>query len=356
MRRGAWSTDAARDGREAPTGRRIGALATALAFAATLTILGPAQPWSAAGAQVDGGDDASAPSAPGGAVADEIALPPALPWPNGIAFDGRDRLLVGAIMEPAILRLENDGWTIIEIAAPGVFSVTSLTYDRAHDLIWGTSPAFLEEDADRRHGLYALDGEDLELVRFLRLPDDGFANDTEIAADGSLLVTDSVNGRVLAYDWARDTFRTLVEDEQLKPRERVGASGVAADADGNVYTANFETGRLFVVSDDALRQIVLPRRLENPDGLAFADDGALLAVEGAVASGDGRLIRIPDPAEPGPRRLEILLDDLESPVNLAVDGSNAIHVTESRIRRVIGPPPRQPAPAGFRVVVFRQPG
>lgn len=282
----------------------------------------------------------------------EIALPPALEWPNGIAFDGRNRLLVGAIMEPVILRVENGDRTIIDIAAPGVFSVTSLTYDSKRDLVWGTSPAFLDQDADRRHGLYALDGENLEMVRFLHLPDNGFANDTEIAADGSLLITDSVNGRVLAYNWARDEFRTLIEDERLGPQKRVGAAGVTTDADGRVYIANFETGRLFVLIDGALRQIELPRRLENPDGLALTKDGALLAVEGAVQSGDGRLIRIPDPAEPGPRRLEVLVDRLESPVNLAVDVNDAVYVTESRIRRVIGPTPSQADPAGFRVVVF----
>ena len=355
MQEAASSNGASRHDRDAPPRTRIGELAAALAIAATVTAASAAQPSPAERAHVEEPDGQNARilvSARTNAVTGEIVLPPALGWPNGIAFDGRNRLLVGAIMEPAILRFENDDWTIMEVAAPGVFSVTSLTYDSAQDLVWGTSPAFLDEDADRRHGLYALDGENLEMARFLRLPDDGFANDTEIAADGSLLVTDSVNGRVLAYNWARDEFRTLIEDERLKPRERVGAAGVTTDMDGRVYISNFETGRLFVLIDGALRRIELPRRLENPDGLAFGGDGALLAVEGAVQSGDGRLIRIPDPAEPGLRRLEILADGLESPVNLAVDANGAIYVTESRIRRRIGPPPRQGDPEGFRVVVF----
>lgn len=350
MQKAASSNGALRHGCGAPTRTRMGTRAAALAIAATLAAASPAQPSSAEMARADApvGQTAENP------VGNEITLPPALTWPNGIAFDGQNRLLVGAIMEPAIGRFENGDWTIVEIEAPGVFSVTSLTYDSERKLVWGTSPAFLEEDADRRHGLYALDGEDLEMVRFLRLPDDGFANDTEIAADGSLLVTDSVNGRVLAYDWARDEFRTIIEDARLKPQDRVGAAGVAADAQGRVYIANFETGRLFVVVDGTLRQIELPRQLENPDGLALTSEGALLAVEGAVQSGDGRLIRIPDPAEPGPRRLEILLDRLESPVNLTVDENDAVYVTESRIRRVIGPAPEQDDPSGFRVVVFGQ--
>ena len=359
MQEAASSNGALKHDFDAPTRRRRGGLTVTLAIAATFATASPAQSSSAELAQLDGlntHQNAENPVSSGiEAVAGEIGLPPALTWPNGIAFDGRNRLLVGAIMEPAILRFENDDWTVLDIAAPGVFSVTSLTYDSAQDLIWGTSPAFLDQDAERRHGLYALDSETLELLRFLHLPDDGFANDTEIAADGSLLITDSVNGRVLAYDWTQDAFRTLIEDERLGPQQRVGAAGVTTDAEGRVYIANFETGRLFVLIDGALRQIELPRQLENPDGLAFTDDGALLAVEGAVQSGDGRLIRIPDPAEPGLRRLEILLDGLESPVNLAVDANETVYVTESRIRRVIGPDPRQAEPEAFRVVVFGRP-
>ena len=335
-----------------PMPRRRRGVAAALAVAATLVAAGPAQSSPVELAESGGQTAESALSAGVEADTGEIALPPGLEWPNGIAFDGRNRLLVGAIMEPAILRFENEDWTVVDVSAPGVFSVTSLTYDSARNVVWGTSPAFLDRDADRRHGLYALDGESLEMLRFLHLPDDGFANDTEIAADGRLLITDSVNGRVLAYDWARDDFRTLIEDERLGPRERVGAAGVTTDAEGRVYVANFETGRLFVFADGALRQIELPRRLENPDGLALAGDGALLAVEGAVQSGDGRLIRIPDPAEPGPRQVDVLLDRLESPVNLAVEGNGGIYVTESRIRRVIGPASAQAEPDGFRVVVF----
>lgn len=280
-----------------------------------------------------------------------IALPPAAEWPNGIAFDRQGRLLVGAITAPVIARFEAGAWTEKDIAAPGIFSVTSLTHDPARTLIWGTSPAFLEEDSDQRHGLYALDEMQLELVRFLRLPDDGFANDTEMAPDGRLLVTDSVNGRVLAYDWTRDAFETLAEDERLKPLSRVGAAGVTVDPQGRVYIANYETGELLVLVDGVLRGIELPRTLENPDGLALARDGALLVAEGAVRSGNGRLLRIPDPAEPGQRPIDILREGLESPVNLTVGPDQAVYVTESRIRRRIGPNPTDADPSGFRVVV-----
>jgi sugar lactone lactonase YvrE len=209
----------------------------------------------------------------------------------------------------------------------------------------------LEEAAGQRHGLYALGDTQLELVRFLRLPDDGFANDTEMASDGRLLVTDSVNGRVLAYDWARDAFETRVEDERLKPLSRVGVAGVTVDPQGRVYIANYETGELLLLVDGMLRAIALPRTLENPDGLALARDGALLVVEGAVRSGNGRLLRIPDPAAPGQRPIDILREGLESPVNLTVGPDHAVYVTESRIRRRIGPNPTDEDPSGFRVVV-----
>ncbi len=283
--------------------------------------------------------------------AGSLALPPSLDWPNGVAFDGQGRLLVGAITAPLVARFEAGRWRIMDIAAPGIFSVTSLTHDSARNLVWGTSPAFLEADADQQHGLYALDDERLQVVRFLRLPDDGFANDTEIAPDGRLLVTDSVNGRVLAYDWMRDEFATLVEDERLRPLSRVGAAGVTVDQQGRIYVTNFETGEVLVLDEDVLRAVELPRTLENPDGLVLVEDGALLVAEGAVLSGDGRLLRIADPAEPGQRAIEVLRGRLESPVNLTVGPDHTVYVTESRIRRKIGPNPTDVKPDRFRVVV-----
>ncbi|MBO6526638.1 hypothetical protein [Erythrobacter sp.] len=280
-----------------------------------------------------------------------ITLPPRVEWPNGIAFDGEGRLLVGAITAPVIARFESGAWTEIDVAAPGIFSVTSLTHDPRRNLVWGTSPAFLDEDSDQQNGLYALEGEELGLVRFLRLPDDGFANDTEMAVDGRLLVTDSVNGRILAYEWERDAFEVLVEDERLRPLNRVGAAGVTVDPQGRVYVANYETGALLILADGALRPIALARPLENPDGLALTEDGALLVAEGAVQSGNGRLLRIPEPSAPGPRPVETASERIESPVNLTVGPDGVAYVTESRIRRKIGPDPTEARPYDFRVIV-----
>lgn len=295
----------------------------------------------------------AAPSSPKAESHRTVVLPPRVEWPNGITFDRQGRLLVGSITAPIIARLEAGAWTVQDISAPGIFSVTSLTLDPERDIIWGTSPAFLEEDSSEKHGLYALDAQGLELIRYLRLPDNGFANDTEIAPDGRLLVTDSVNGRVLAYDWRSDAFEILVEDDRLLPLRSVGAAGVTRDSNGRIYVSNYESGELLLLEDDSLKGIELPFPLKNPDGLAFTDDGALLIAEGAVASGNGRLLRIPDPAVRGERTIEVLQEGLESPVNLAIGNDQTVYVTESRIRRRVGPHPKHDEPTDFRVVLVR---
>lgn len=277
-----------------------------------------------------------------------VDLPDALHWPNGIAVAQDGALIVGSITAPTVARYAAGEWSLQDVGTEAVFSVTSLTLDGPRGLLWGTSPAFLERARGRSHGLFALDGESLEPVLERSLPDGGFANDTELDPDGRLLVTDSTNGRLLRYDPEDETFTTLVEDDRLRPAGSVGAAGVTVGPDGSVYVTNYDAGTLFRVYRGRMAPVDLPRRLFNPDGLAM--HGAdLILIEGAAASGDGRVLRILDPHRAGVRPVITLADGLESPVNLTVDGDGVVWVSESRIRRVLHGESEDPQPP-FRVV------
>ena len=77
------------------------------------------------------------------------------------------------------------------------------------------------------------------------------------------------------------------------------------------------------------------RKLENPDGILFTPDGKLLVTEGAIASGNGRLLRINlFSSGTAPKPIETIAEGIESPVNLTVAGNN-VWVTESRIRHLL---------------------
>jgi hypothetical protein len=53
---------------------------------------------------------------------------------------------------------------------------------------------------------------------------------------------------------------------------------------------NYSSGHLYVFDGDVLREMSLPRTIENPDGIAFTDNGSLIVPEGAVNSGNGKVL------------------------------------------------------------------
>ncbi|MBZ4416997.1 hypothetical protein [Myxococcus sp. RHSTA-1-4] len=100
-------------------------------------------------------------------------------------------------------------------------------------------------------------------------------------------------------------------------------------------------------------EVELPRRLENPDGMRFAADGRLLVLEGAIGSGDGRVVRIDVLGDtPGPRPIEVLTSGMESPVNLTVTGDGRVWVTEARQRERLLRGAAAKAPDAFWVTVL----
>ncbi len=283
-----------------------------------------------------------------------VPLPGGLDYPNGVAVGSDGTLYVGSITSGRVM-MQRPGrpWTMLFPGSAELFASTSLRLDAARGLLWGASPDVLTEGRPARaHRVFALDAKTGAVRHSVVLPDGGFGNDLAVGPDGSVLVTDSRNGRVLRLAPQAARFETVIEDARLRGPANIGVAGIARGQDGRLLLGNFGTGRLYALEGRRLRELALPRPIENPDGMWLGADGALWLTEGAVQSGDGRLLRIAEPFAPGARIIETRLSGLESPVNLTALPDGRMWISEARIRhRLIGDR-RLPAPTRFRLVAI----
>ena len=291
----------------------------------------------------------------------KIELPAEFQYPNGITRASDGTIYVGSITSGQILQINSNGR--ITTFFPGnksVFAATSLRLDEQRGILWGTSPDFLGvenaagETVRRPHRVFAIALATGEILRSLVMPDNGFGNDIAIDRDGGVYITDSFNLRIYYLAPDANQMETWIEDELFRANsEEIGLAGIARNADGITVVGMYSAGKLLKIIDRLQGSIVevvsLERALENPDGMQFADDGSLLLTEGAVESGDGRLVRI-DVLSSGtkPKSIETLVSGLESPVNLTVS-DNDVWVTESRIRHLLLPEPEMDIPNRFFV-------
>lgn len=284
-----------------------------------------------------------------------IALPDGAAYPNGIASAPDGSLYVGLITEGKLLRRAADGtWSTLYPGSEHLFAATSLRLDTTRGVLWGTSPDFLpQKGKERPHRLFSFDLATGSLRDSIPLPDAGFGNDIALTEDGGILVTDSLRGRVLRRPAGAQAFTIIAEDPLLMTTGGIGAAGIARAPDGRLIIGNFGSGKLLVLDKEKVRELPLPRRIENPDGLGFAPDGSLIVLEGALASGDGKVLRIADPFAESPRPIEVLAYGLDSPVNLSMTPTGTALITESRIRHRISGGPGVALPSAFRIIVMQ---
>lgn len=285
---------------------------------------------------------------------ESIWLPADAVYPNGITTASDGTIYIGQITRGGVLQRSPGGdWSTLHPGSPDIFAGTSLRLDEDRHRLWGASPDFLPPGEPRTPNIFAIDtrtGQVLQTVPLI----DGFTNDIAVEPTGSVLITDSTNGRVLRLHPGQSRFDTVVDDPRLTHESGIGVGGIARADGGEIVLGNYSSGRLYVVDHHGLQEMSLPRTIENPDGMAFTDDGSLIVLEGAVDSGNGKVLRIRDPLAPGERELLTLTEGLISPVNLSIGSDRRAYVTESRIRhRVVQGLADQPEPEGFRIVVVQ---
>ncbi len=277
-----------------------------------------------------------------------IQLPTDFQYPNGITHTSNSTLYVGSVTSGQILQITPNGKT--ETFFPGtdeIFAATSLRLDEQRGILWGASPDFLGvRDADgqvtrRSHRIFAIDIRTAKVLRVISMPDGGFGNDIALDEEGGVYLTDSSRPRIYYLAPGANQLQVWAEDEQFRSKQ-IGLGGIARAANGILIVGLFSDGKLLRVTPQAqgkpkVEAILLPRSLENPDGMQFAPDGSLLITEGAVSSGNGRLLRIRNILDnETPKTIETLASGLESPVNLTIT-DQTVWVTESRIRHRLLP-------------------
>ena len=292
-----------------------------------------------------------------------IQLPAGFQYPNGITHSRDRTLYVGSVTSGQILRITPNSKT--EVFSPGtdeIFAATSLRLDEQRSILWGASPDFLGvRSADgqltrRPHRIFAIDTRSGKVLRVISMPDGGFSNDIALDSEGGVYITDSSRPRIYYLAPGATQLQVWAEDEQFRSRQ-IGLGGIARAANGVLIAGMFSDGKLLKVTPQAqgkpkVEAILLPRSLENPDGMQFAPDGSLLITEGAVSSGNGRLLRIRNILATGtPKTIETLTSGLESPVNLTIAGKT-VWVTESRIRHRLLPGKETAVPDAFFVRQF----
>lgn len=237
--------------------------------------------------------------------------------------------------------------------SPAIFAATALRLDEPRGLLWGNSPDFLPAGRRRPHGVFALDLASGAVRRYLTLPGDGMGNDLAVAPDGTVYLSETRDGSLMRLRPGEPAFQVLLRDSRLAGPGGLGAAGIVRVDDDTLLVGNFGSGAIHVVEGVAtrprLREMELPRTLENPDGMALAPDGSLIVLENAIRSGAGKVLRIAEPLAPGRRGIEVIREGLESPVNLTVTGQGCAYVSESRIRHRLLPGREGEVPARFLI-------
>jgi hypothetical protein len=292
-----------------------------------------------------------------------IELPANFQYPNGIARASDGTLYVGSITSGQILRITPDGTETFFPGNDQVFAATTLRLDESRGLLWGSSPDFLGtrgangETVRRPPRVFAIDIRSGDIVHLIPVPEGGFSNDIALDSAGGVYITDSTLARIHYLAPGTEQLQTWATDERFRS-ERIGLGGIARRSDGVLVVGHYSNGTLFKVTPQPQGQptvevIALERQIENPDGMQFAPDGSLILTEGAMESGNGRLLRInisSSGTEPNP--IETLASDLKSPVNLTLAGRE-IWVTESQIRHRLIPEQAATVPDRFFVRRFR---
>ena len=291
-----------------------------------------------------------------------VWLPDGFAYPNGVAFTELGSLVVGSVVSGDIATIDLGSAPSVKFpSADRRFAGTALRYDAERGRLWVASPDFLGEEVDgeirrRPHRLAVMDAESGEVEWSVEMPDAGFPNDIALDGQGGAFVTDTIRGRVLHIREPGASPEIVAEG--LESREgNIGPAGIATHEDGSLIVGVYSDGRLLRVRPAAsdgpaeVEEIALDQAIANPDGMAFGPDGRLLVIDGAVESGNGRLLAV-DLDGGAPYPVEVLISGLDLPVNLAVR-DHLVAVTESRIRHRMVDDPTLLPPERFRLVLFR---
>jgi sugar lactone lactonase YvrE len=241
------------------------------------------------GAPPSAGAETAAPMAARNDVPPTITIERGGVIPEGVEYDQKnERFLVGSLSEGTIFEVANDGALTPFVRDPDLVSSVGIEVDEPRNrlLVANSDAAVFQGTAPGQAKLGAYDltsGERLAMVDLAasvpNAPADAkhFANDVTVGDDGTVYVTDTMNGAVYAVDTA---YKASVL-YQFPPRENFMINGIVYHRGGFLLVGETNTGELYKVpltDPQATTQVSLPGPVKGADGIVWQDDQRLAVV------------------------------------------------------------------------------
>jgi sugar lactone lactonase YvrE len=284
--------------------------------------------------------------APGGRLPD-IRIMDTQVFPESITSTRDGRIYIGSVKGnvyramPGSSRAEP--W-IRHSPENGILTILGVLADERSNSLWLCSAPnlFGPERSEGVSSVMAFDLDTGEQKGNWPFPGGGTCNDLTVARDGTLLATDTPNGRILALDPGATELRVWGSSDLLR-----GIDGLAFSSDWTLYVNNVQTQKLYRVAQDgnrmgALTELQVSHELGGPDGMRLIDGNRFIQAEGTI----GRLSVVT--IEGDRATLTIIDDSLESSPGATVVGNTA-YVLESNIQYLFNPQLRGQEPEAFMV-------
>ena len=276
-------------------------------------------------------------------ASDEVPLPGSAFYPEGIGISSSGDLYVGSLSERRILRLDRQTRQIEQFSAPDadLLSVIGVHVSKDDRTVYACSSDPKGVHSGRRSEIVALDIQTGSVVRRAALPEGGLCNDVAELEDGTVLVTDSFGGRILALPPQSSALAVWVQSPEFVG-QGFNLNGIVSLGD-EVYAVKYNSGELFRFSrsqgSTSYEAIQLSRRLNGPDGLEQIGENRLLVVEGLT--GTISMIDVTTGV------VSTLAENLDSPTTAAIHDRYA-YVVQGQLDHFFGMTQQPPKPFALK--------
>lgn len=276
-------------------------------------------------------------------------------FPESITADAAGNIYVGSL-GGIIYRAAAGSTVAVPWVKPnqenGLRSLFGVLADERHGLLWTCSNpnSFGPPDPSAGSSVVAFDlssGTHRANYPFPAGP--AACNDMAVAADGTLYVTDTAQGRIFRLDEGANSLELFAQGEDL-----VGVDGIAFAADGAMYVNNVRANLVQRVNRDGsgayagLTDLTLSLPVSGPDGLRPVGGSKFLQAEGS--GGRVALVEVSgDSATVAPIRT-----GLDSSPGVTRVGSVG-YATEGKIGYLVDPALQGQDPGNFYIRAFALP-
>ena len=301
------------------------------------------------------------------AFAADIALPEHA-HPEGVVFDDDGNLYVTSMGRGAVDRVRPGADTADPFIAPGsggLMGAQGGRIDAKRGLLYVCS-SHNGANPHAKKGASALKAfalKDGSLQGSWDLPGGAkaYCNDMVVLPSGAVLVTDSLNPEILVLRPGSDKLDVWLKSDKFAG-ESYALNNLALEADARtLYIGKLDSGELLRLRLTADEQpagepeiIRLPRRIDDPDGIALLAPGKMLICEASVVANRGKISLLEMDGDRARLTPVIENADLAVPTGVAVhDGK--IYVAESQVAALFIPERAKDGLKPFRVRRFELP-